>query len=310
MTIKREVSSMFFAGLTVFLLGIFCFQSSLCTAQQKGPVAAEYGVVLNLSGKQRMLTQKMSKEIMLVVLGVDAQNNLKNLKKTSALFDKTLKGLRDGDKELRLPPTISKRIRKQLDKIKVLWDDFNRVIKDILNNKKVTKEQVDIIAANNLPLLKQMNRCVKLYEKDASTAGLKADPGLAVTINLAGKQRMLTQKMSKEFLLTAYGHDVENNKLNLLETYTLFERTLKGLLDGDETLDLPGTKNEKIREQLAVVQKLWAVFKPLVTFAVDPKTGEIPRDKVEALAASNLPLLKEMNKAVGMYEKEAGENSN
>lgn len=33
--------------------------------------------------------------------------------------------------------------------------------------------------------------------------------------------------------MIAYGHDVQNKKLNLHETNTLFARTLKGLLDVD-----------------------------------------------------------------------------
>lgn len=217
----------------------------------QGPTAAEYGVVLNLSGKQRMLTQKMSKEMMLIALGYEKDKNLQNLEKTSGLFNKTLKGLRDGDPDLGLPPTVSKRIIKQLDKINTdYWQGFHDTVKSVLAGKQVAKEQVPQLSQANLPLLKQMNKCVKLYEKDASKAGLKSDPGLAVTINLSGKQRMLSQKMSKEFLLIAYGHEVEDNKLNLMETASLFDRTLKGLMDGDETLDLPGTKNENIRGQL------------------------------------------------------------
>ena len=202
----------------------------------QGPSAAEYGVVLNLSGKQRMLTQKMSKEMMFIALKHETDRNLQNLAATSSLFDKTLKGLRDGDSTLHLPPTTSKRIIKQLDRIKSqYWQDFYQVIKKVLVKKSVSKADVEKLARANLPLLKHMNRCVKLYEKDASHAGLKSDPGLAVTINLSGKQRMLTQKMSKEFLLIAYGYQIEDNKLNLLETTTLFNRTLQGLMDGDET---------------------------------------------------------------------------
>ncbi len=269
-----------------------------------GPSSAEYGVVLNLSGKQRMLSQKMSKEVMLVAIGINLDKNLANLKNTSALFDKTIKGLRNGSKELRLPPTSSKRILRQLDKIDKLWMGFYPNIQTIISAKKVSADQISAIAANNLPLLKEMNKAVGLYEKDAKKGGLKADQGLAATLNLSGKQRMLTQKMSKEFLLVAYGHEVETNRLNLLETYTLFERTLKGLLDGDETLGLPGTKPESIRQQLAVVDKLWTGFKPIVVSAVDSK-GKIQHSEIEQLADRNLPLLKAMNKAVGMYEKEA-----
>ena len=89
------------AGLILIVFGLFCLQTTECLAVQ-GPTAAEYGTVLNLSGKQRMLTQKMSKEIMLIAMGVDVGGNLKNLAATSALFDKTLKGLRDGDQEAAL----------------------------------------------------------------------------------------------------------------------------------------------------------------------------------------------------------------
>lgn len=294
------------AFIKTFLFSIIgILPVSFSNAYAAGPTSTEYGVVLNLSGKQRMLSQKMSKEVMLVALGLDLEKNITNLKATSTLFDKTLKGLRNGSAELRLPPTTSKRILRQLNKIDDLWGKFYPIIQGIISNKKVSRDQVATTAVNNLPLLKEMNKAVGLYEKDAKQGELKSAPGLAATLNLSGKQRMLTQKMSKEFLLVALGHEKESNQLNLLETYTLFERTLKGLRDGDKTLGLPGTKSEAIRKQLAVVENLWANFKPVVSAATDP-TGTISTDSINKLAANNLPLLKEMNKAVGMYEKEAG----
>ena len=303
MSSTQQKTSLLFHRLILLLLLTLAFGPTSLLAE--GPTSAEYGVVLNLSGKQRMLTQKMSKEIMLIALDIDKANNLANLAKTSALFDKTLKGLRNGSEELRLPPTTSGRILRQLDKIDAIWAEFHPVVKRIIETKSVSDEQIALVAKSNLPLLKQMNKAVGLYEKDAKKGGLKAAPGLAATINLSGKQRMLTQKMSKEFLLVAYGHEREDNKLALLETYSLFERTLKGLLDGDETLGLPGTKPESIRNQLGSVNELWSQFKPIVEYGADYKTTEIPKDKIVMLAQTNLPLLKEMNEAVGMYEKEA-----
>ncbi len=93
--------------------------------------------------------------------------------------------------------------------------------------------------------------------------------------------------------------------MDLLETYSLFERTLKGLIDGDPTLDLPGTKNQVIRKQLSIVDGLWKSFKPVVANGAEPGATSIGKDQIRQLAAENLPLLKEMNRAVGMYEKEA-----
>ncbi len=275
-------------------------------ALAEGPTAAEYGVVLNLSGKQRMLTQKMSKEILLVALNNDAEKNIQNLAATSGLFDKTLKGLRDGDASLKLPATSNTRIVKQLDKINdSYWQEYHTLIQAIVASGKVTKAQVEQAATLNPPLLKQMNKCVKLYEKDAGKSGLKSDPSLAVTINLAGKQRMLSQKMSKEFFLTAYGFNVQENKLNLLETSTLFDRTLQGLQNGDSVLDLPGTKDSAILAQLSVVEELWTKFKPVVEEACNPAVATISSDQVKVVADLNLPLLKEMNKAVGMFASQA-----
>jgi len=293
--------------LRLTLLGLMFFIAAPASVLADGPSSAEYGVVLNLSGKQRMLSQKMSKEILLIALKIDAENNLVNLEKTSNLFDKTLSGLRSGNAELRLPPTSSKRILRQLDKIDKVWAQYYPTIKAILASKSVTADQVTQVAEKNLPLLKQMNKGVGMYEKDAKKGGLKGASGLAATINLSGKQRMLTQKMSKEFLLIAYGHQIENNRLSLLETYSLFERTLKGLLDGDESLGLPGTKTAHIRDQLGLIDGLWIKFKPLVVYGADYKTTNIPVGKSTELANQNLPLLKAMNKAVGMYEKEAAQ---
>jgi len=115
LNISGEINMKIANRLIVFLLvGLFVFaETTLVFAE--GPSAAEYGVVLNLSGKQRMLSQKMSKEVMLINLDYKKDINLENLKKTVSLFDKTLKGLRDGDESLGLPPTTSRRILRQID---------------------------------------------------------------------------------------------------------------------------------------------------------------------------------------------------
>lgn len=290
---KRHVMKIALFGLT--LVGI------VVSNALAAPTAAQYGTVINLSGKQRMLSQKMSKEVMLVALDVEAKKNLANLKKTAALFDRTLKGLRDGDKGLRLPNTTEPKILKQLDRTEKQWVGFKKTIDQILAEGKTSKELTLEVAKKNLPLLSNMNRCVKLYEKDAKKSGLKANPDLARTLNLSGIQRMRIQKMSKEFFLIAYGENIEANRFDLRSTIKLFDRTLKGLRDGDEQLGLPGTKEEHIRGQLAIVKDLWSDFQPQVEKAITQ--DKVDEEAIKVIARLNLPLLKEMNKAVGMYEK-------
>ncbi|MCU7798513.1 MAG: type IV pili methyl-accepting chemotaxis transducer N-terminal domain-containing protein [Candidatus Thiodiazotropha sp. (ex Myrtea spinifera)] len=259
--------------------------------------ASEYAVVINLSGRQRMLTQKMSKEMLLIANNVDAEANRANLAKTAKLFDTTLKGLRDGSADMGLPATEGRVTLKQLAKIEKLWNEFHGLVSAVVSGGDV---DIAKIAELNLPLLKNMNTAVRLYEKEAKKATGKS---AGIVINLAGKQRMLTQKMSKEMSLVALGHQVDDNKSNLRSTASLFDRTLKGLLDGDADLELPGTKDEAIRTQLGVVAKLWKNFQPIVERASSVDLEGVAKDDLVQMSKLNLPLLKEMNKAVKMYEQ-------
>ncbi len=242
------------------------------------------GIVINLAGKQRMLTQKMSKEALFMAKGIDADKNKKALAKTAELFDKTLKGLIDGDKDLNLPKTNNKEILAQLAKVTTLWKSFKANIDKVVAGKS-DKATLEAIAKENLPLLKNMNQAVGMYAK---ASGSKLDPKMAKKINLAGKQRMLTQKMTKELLLVANGIDADANKENAKKTGNLFETTLKDLTDS--------CKKDNIKKQLGVVAKLWGDYKAIIE-KVD--TSDASLKKAEEL---NMPLLKEMNKAVKMFE--------
>lgn len=290
--------------ISVLLFGFTLLFSTGCLA---APTATEYGTILNLSGKQRMLTQKMSKQVVLIALQFETDDNIEKLTTTSGLFDKTLKGLRNGDSDLKLPVTDSAVVLAQLTKVDKLWQEFQPAIQAIIDSRDVTEEQLARIASINVPLLQEMNRCVKLYEEDAYKTGIISDLDLAVTINLAGKQRMLTQKMSKEFFLIAYGYEVEKNKTNLQATSDLFDTSLKGLINGDKTLKLAGVKSPTIRRHLKLVERLWAPFLAIVSQAADPKTTSVSKEHVEMIAHTNIPLLKQMNKVVKMYERQAND---
>ncbi len=256
----------------------------------------ETAVQINLSGKQRMLTQKMTKEMLFIARGIDVEANQAALKKTATLFETTLDGLVVGNPNLGLPPTEDPAIVQQLAKVKNLWADYKKYVETALAGG-LTRSMLEDIERLNMPLLKEMNKAVQMYAK---AGGSKISPALANTINLAGKQRMLTQKMTKELLFIANGVHPEKNKAELQKTVALFDRTLKGLMHGDKELGLPGTKDPKILAQLQEVQKLWQQYKPILDKA------DVSDAALEQAARLNLLLLHEMNKAVKMFEASAG----
>ncbi|MGV6809073.1 MAG: type IV pili methyl-accepting chemotaxis transducer N-terminal domain-containing protein [bacterium] len=252
----------------------------------------EMAVKINLSGKQRMLTQKMSKESLLISQDIDKEENLKNLEASMRLFEQTLIGLRNGDESLELSKTDNDKILAQLDIVDGKWATFKPLIESVIAGK-ADKSTLEKIAELNLPLLAEMNKAVSLYEVNAG-----ADVSeLAITINLSGKQRMLTQKMTKELLLIANDINKEDNLKNLEKTVNLFEKTLVGLEKGDGDLYLAATTDEAILKQLATIKTQWDSFKPIV------ESAETSKENLQQAAELNLPLLKEMNKAVKMYEQ-------
>ena len=130
----------------------------------------------------------------------------------------------------------------------------------------------------------------------------------ALLVNLSGRQRMLTQKMSKEALIIANGNTSYEKTLRTTES--LFETTLNGLKDGGKVaLDLgmtqwtvvPAAPTEKIRKQLTTVQNLFMPFKAAIQKVIESKGKD--KDALNYVINNNVKLLSEMNTAVGMYQK-------
>ncbi len=247
-----------------------------------------------------MLSQKMTKELLFTAVMPQSSANLEHAEQTVKLFNDTLYSLRDGNTELGLPATTDPRILRQIGKVDELWIQYRTVVEGIIASRSIAESDVAAIAKLNLPLLKEMNKCVTLYERQASGASMQGNPALAVAVNLSGKQRMLSQKMTKELLLITYGFDTETNMLLLTETYSLFDRTLTGLERGDDLLELSAAVNTpEILQQLEVVKSVWAKYLPVVKSAADGE--EISAERLVLIQKLNMTLLKEMNKAVGMY---------
>jgi len=256
----------------------------------------ELAVTINLAGKQRMLTQKMSKEAFELFLGIDMDNAKKSLKASRDLFDRTLNGLIKGDKSLGLVPTKDKKIQAKLQEVKKLWEPFKKHIDRIYNFQADDKDYW-YIKNNNMKLLKTMNEAVFMYAK------LNKDSKkfvLANDINLAGRQRMLTQKIAKDILQYILNLDRKESLKDLQESVKLFDRTLKGLYNGDKELHLHGTKLPRIVNQLKVTQKEWEETKPLIIEQLKPENINNQTLTLKLLKKLDKTRF-EMNKAVVYY---------
>lgn len=123
----------------------------------------------------------------------------------------------------------------------------------------------------------------------------------AETINVAGRQRMLTQKISKEALLI--GQQVESQQ-TLANTIMLFEQSHQNLLGGNGKLNIQPPQTPAIAQQLQQVDRLWSRFKStLQNYAKAPQASELKQ-----LDLQSNELLTTMHTAVGMMAEADAEH--
>jgi len=135
----------------------------LAAQEQDGPV-------INVAGRQRMLSQKMTKESLAVAAQLNEQQARQDLTKTRQLFDTSLSALINGNATMGIPQTHEPKIKAQLKHVEDLWREFSA------NIQTIERAQVDSatfdnalnhVLNNNVTLLKQMNAAVQLYEQAA-----------------------------------------------------------------------------------------------------------------------------------------------
>jgi hypothetical protein len=232
----------------------------------------EISNIMNLSGKQRMLTQKMSKEALLIAKEINIKVNREELKRTISLFDTTLKALLDGNTTLKLPKTEDKKIRKRIQDVDKLWREFQPFIDNVAEGK-FNRTSLKAIEMGNIPLLSIMNDVVKMYEEKYTSS---LNNNMLSTINLAVKECMLSQKMIKELLLIA--HNLESNSYmkSLREGGSFFNDTLSELMKDKESIS-----NPHISKEITAIQKLWDEYQHAIAHTELSKEGLVTFGKKE-----------------------------
>jgi methyl-accepting chemotaxis protein len=134
------------------------------------------GLVINLAGRQRMLSQKMAKEALLYLeerrAGRDGAEIGKQVKTTSRLFQETLTALADSgpapvtadpDGEKRNLPSPSGAVRNQLLKVQQLWKTYGAALDDILKRQTLGSD----FNKQNLAVLVNMNQAVTMMQTES-----------------------------------------------------------------------------------------------------------------------------------------------
>jgi len=131
-------------------------------------------------------------------------------------------------------------------------------------------------------------------------------------INIAGRQRMLSQAIAKDALLLAHTTDVAERQRLVEDLRTLdavWEESHSGLTRGDLLHGLPATNSRKIRQMFVALDPDYAAMVSAIRGLVARAPAQAaPADvsaEVNAILAHERPYLQAMDAIVFQYDREA-----
>ncbi|WP_341366498.1 type IV pili methyl-accepting chemotaxis transducer N-terminal domain-containing protein [Yoonia sp. BS5-3] len=253
---------------------------------------------INFSGRLRMLSQRIPAAACHLTQGVDAEAATTLLASASTEFEKILTGLEFGDADLNIQ--AAEQNRRTLTAIATLrerWEPLKEAA-DAMAAGAATEAQRDYIFNANLQVLAAAQSLVEQLVRQYSNPNAMTFSSLML-IDISGRQRMLTQKMSKESCLIASGSASEELQEDLQGTMAVFETSLHALRDGMPNVGIQPPPNDEIRTGLEGVTDDWETVKPYLS---DVLAGvSLPEDTDAQKFHGLNQTMVNMNRVVGMY---------
>jgi len=274
--------------LTIFIM---LYSVTNVIGQSKNYGAISYGKAVNISGKQRMLSQKMSKSYLmlsqkmsksylLLAKGINEQSIQRELNSSKFIFEKQL--------QILVKNASSASVKLSLKKVNSLWAEFKPIITstpDIQNSKRV----MDL----NTNLLKACNTVVVNIENSFNYNNQffqNKNKELVSTINKSGKQRMLSQRLCLYYTASSmFVRESADYKKILNSVYTEFDNAIGDLL-------ISSYNSTEIEEELGSIMGLWEKFQTNKNGLIN---GKFP---LQEMFATTNQLTKSFNKITGLYE--------
>lgn len=260
---------------------------------------------INFSGKLRMLSQRMPAAACNLHAGVVPTSSRTALNAAVEEFDTILDALEFGDDSLGIFGPED-RVRT----LRVIQEVHTKLtpIKEALateTGETLSSDTVTILADQNMALLDIAKLLVSELSGQYSNpvALVQSD---AMAIDIAGRQRMLTQKMSKEVCLALSDINADEARAALQSTMNMFEVSLGALQNGMEQVGITPPPNAEIASGLVTVETEWRMVRGFVDTVLSGGTlDEEQRGLVfDGLSAT----LREMNTVVGMYATASQQN--
>ena len=243
-------------------IGTLCFSSLLFTQLSAGKLDGE---IVNLAGKQRMLSQKMAKDYFYIGKKINKGKALKELNRSLKLFKETQKNLNSSIKD--------EEIRNLISFVNMSLREFESISKD-----NYSLDNGTIILDLSESLLEGSDYVVKALTKGKASNHI---------IDIAGKQRMLSQRIAKYYIAYQAGIKDDNALSQMRDSVKEFNSILKELMANK-------TNTPQINKDLASVHTMWKIVEK---FYLNIEKGGLP--KIVYSTTDDITI--QMNEIVKLY---------
>ena len=226
---------------------------------------------INKAGRQRMLSQRMGKAWLGIGQDIHKEAAKKVLESSMALFDRQLVELKA------FAPAGE--IKNTYVQLEAEWSTY----KDILVGYSPALESAR-------QMLNQSDKVLALAHKGTGLLELQSGKPVGKLVNIAGRERMLSQRMAKLYFAKSWNVDVANSQNDLAKARDEFVSALEVLRNASEA-------TTEIKQELKLADAQWIFFdNALKSNVLGTKSGSDV-----FVTSENLLLV--MDRVTGMYAK-------
>lgn len=253
---------------------------------------------IDIADQLPMLGQRVAAAACVLTSGIEEEKSRAILETSFSQFERITTALRDGDADMNIPEPETRRLTlHDIEQVWKMWGTTHDAVLEILEDHHDV-DAAHIIDDHNLEVL---DATTVLAGDIAAqyTHPYEITQDNALLISLAGRQRMLTQKMIKDSCEIWTHYHEEEGREDLKKTMEIFENSMLALRDGMPALGIKKAPTAEIRADLDAILERWAIIKRNELRLI---AGEeiAPEDKSEIFVDLNLELA-ELNQLVRHY---------